>query len=191
MNSVHLIGNLTRDPELRSLPSGTSVCKMRLAVNTRRKDGEQWVDKANYFDVTAFAGRAENAAQYLSKGSRVGVTGRLESREWEADGSEALRRRDHQRPARLPHPEVRRARVRARSRCRPASAPRKTASPSSDMATRSSRAQGQLTPGPLGDFGVGRGGAVARHRRVAVSLIMRAWPARLPRALVSSPACAL
>jgi single-strand DNA-binding protein len=86
MNSVHLIGNLTRDPELRSLPSGTSVCKMRLAVNTRRKDGELWVDKANYFDVTAFAGRAENAAQYLSKGSRVGVTGRLESREWETDG---------------------------------------------------------------------------------------------------------
>jgi single-strand DNA-binding protein len=86
MNSVHLIGNLTRDPELRSLPSGTAVCKMRLAVNTRRKDGEQWVDKANYFDVTAFAGRAENAAQYLSKGSRVGVTGRLESREWESDG---------------------------------------------------------------------------------------------------------
>ena len=87
MNSVHLIGNLTRDPELRSLPSGTSVCKMRLAVNTRRKDGEEWVQKPNYFDVTAFAGRGEVAAEYLSKGSRVGVTGRLESREWESNGS--------------------------------------------------------------------------------------------------------
>jgi len=59
---------------------------MRLAVNTRRKDGEQWIDKPNYFDVTAFAGRGEVAARYLSKGSRVGVTGRLESREWESDG---------------------------------------------------------------------------------------------------------
>ncbi len=88
MNSIQLIGNLTRDPELRSLPSGTSVCKMRLAVNTRRKDSSsgEWVDKANYFDVTAFAGRADVAAEYLSKGSRVGVTGRLESREWETDG---------------------------------------------------------------------------------------------------------
>jgi single-strand DNA-binding protein len=87
MNSVQLIGNLTRDPELRSLPSGTSVCKMRLAVNTRRKDSDgNWADKPNYFDVTAFAGRAKTAAEYLSKGSRVGVSGRLESREWESDG---------------------------------------------------------------------------------------------------------
>jgi single-strand DNA-binding protein len=85
MNSINLIGNLTRDPELRSLPSGTSVCKMRLAVNTRRKVDGEWVDKANYFDVSAFGGRGESSAEYLSKGSRVGVSGRLESREWEAE----------------------------------------------------------------------------------------------------------
>jgi single-strand DNA-binding protein len=88
MNSIQLIGNLTRDPELRELASGSSVAKMRLAVNTRRKDGEKWVDKANYFDVTTFGSRAENDARYLKKGSRVGVEGRLESREWAAeDGS--------------------------------------------------------------------------------------------------------
>jgi single-strand DNA-binding protein len=86
MNSINLIGNLTRDPELRSLPSGTSVCKMRIAVNTRRKDESgDWIDKPNYIDVAAFGGRGESAAEYLSKGSRVGVSGRVETREWEAE----------------------------------------------------------------------------------------------------------
>ena len=75
-------GNLTRDPELRSTPSRTSVCVMRVAFNTRRKDGEQWVDKANYIGVEAWGAQADSCAQYLRKGSRVFVTGELEYQEW-------------------------------------------------------------------------------------------------------------
>jgi single-strand DNA-binding protein len=57
INRVVLVGNLTRDPELRHTPSGTPVCSLRVAVNTRRKDESgQWVDKPNYFDVTAVEG---------------------------------------------------------------------------------------------------------------------------------------
>ena len=89
INRVVLTGNLTRDPELRALPSGTSVCSLRVACNTRRKDASgQWVDKPNYFDVTVWGAQGENCAQYLSKGRPVAVDGRLEWREWEAkDGS--------------------------------------------------------------------------------------------------------
>jgi single-strand DNA-binding protein len=89
INRVVLVGNLTKDPELRQTGGGTSVCKLRIAVNTRRKDETgQWVDKPNYFDVTVWGNQAESCAQYLSKGRPVGVDGRLEWREWEAtDGS--------------------------------------------------------------------------------------------------------
>ena len=89
INRVVLTGNLTRDPELRSTPSGTSVCGLRVACNTRRKDASgQWVDKPNYFDVTVWGAQGENCAQYLSKGRPVAIDGRLEWREWEAkDGS--------------------------------------------------------------------------------------------------------
>ena len=89
INRVVLVGNLTRDPELRTTPSGTSVCKLRLAVNSRTRGGDgQWTDKPNYFDVTVWGNQAESCAQYLSKGRPVGVDGRLEWREWEAtDGS--------------------------------------------------------------------------------------------------------
>jgi single-strand DNA-binding protein len=90
INSVVLVGNLTRDPELRHTPSGTAVCSLRLAVNTRRKDpaSGQWTEKPNYFDITVWGQQGENCAQYLAKGRRVGVQGRLEWREWEAqDGS--------------------------------------------------------------------------------------------------------
>jgi single-strand DNA-binding protein len=89
INRVVLVGNLTKDPELRTTGGGTSVCKLRIAVNTRRKDETgQWVDKPNYFDVTVWGNQAESCAQYLSKGRPVGVDGRLEWREWEAsDGS--------------------------------------------------------------------------------------------------------
>jgi single-strand DNA-binding protein len=85
INRVVLTGNLTADPELRSLPSGTSVCKLRVACNTRRKDGDEWVDKANYFDVTVWGAQGENAAKFLSKGRPVAVDGRLEWREYETD----------------------------------------------------------------------------------------------------------
>ena len=89
INRVVLTGNLTRDPELRSTPSGTSVCGLRVACNTRRKDASgQWVDKPNFFDVTVWGAQGENCAQYLSKGRPVAIDGRLEWREWEAkDGS--------------------------------------------------------------------------------------------------------
>jgi single-strand DNA-binding protein len=85
INRVVLTGNLTRDPELRTLPSGMSVCSLRIASNTRRKDGAsgEWVDKANYFDVTIWGKQGENAAQYLSKGRPVALDGRLEWREWQ------------------------------------------------------------------------------------------------------------
>ena len=89
INRVVLTGNLTRDPELRSTPSGTSICSLRVACNTRRKDASgEWVDKPNYFDVTVWGAQGENCANYLSKGRPVAVDGRLEWREWEAkDGS--------------------------------------------------------------------------------------------------------
>ena len=88
INRVIITGNLTRDPELRSTPSGTSVCSLRVAVNSRRKEADGWVDKPNYFDVTVWGQQGENCAQYLSRGRPVAVDGRLNWREWQAqDGS--------------------------------------------------------------------------------------------------------
>ena len=86
INRVIITGNLTADPELRSLPSGTSVCKLRVACNTRRKDNAtgEWVDKPNFFDVTVWGAQGENCARYLSKGRPVAIDGRLEWREWES-----------------------------------------------------------------------------------------------------------
>jgi single-strand DNA-binding protein len=85
INRVIITGNLTRDPELRSTGSGTSVCSLRVAVNTRRKDNStgEWTDKANYFDVTVWGAQGENCARYLAKGRPVAVDGRLEWREWQ------------------------------------------------------------------------------------------------------------
>jgi single-strand DNA-binding protein len=84
INRVVLTGNLTRDPELRTTQSGTPVCSLRVACNTRRKDASgQWVDKPNYFDVTVWGAQGENCAQYLQKGRPVAVDGRLEWREWQ------------------------------------------------------------------------------------------------------------
>ena len=89
VNVVVITGNLTTDPELRSTNSGTSVCELRVAVNSRRKDGSgNWVDKPNFFNVTVFGAQGENCANYLSKGRPVAIEGRLDWREWEAkDGS--------------------------------------------------------------------------------------------------------
>jgi single-strand DNA-binding protein len=84
INRVTLTGNLTRDPELRSTPSGTSVCSLRIASNTRRKDGTsgEWVDKPNYFSVTVWGAHGENCARFLTKGRPVAIDGRLDWREW-------------------------------------------------------------------------------------------------------------
>jgi len=90
INRVVLVGNLTRDPELRHTPSGTAICKLRLAVNTRQKDGAsgEWRDKPNYFDVTVWGNQGESCSQYLSRGRPVAIDGRLDWREWEAqDGT--------------------------------------------------------------------------------------------------------
>jgi single-strand DNA-binding protein len=84
VNTVVITGNLTRDPELRHLGSGTAVCKLRVAVNSRRKDqGGNWIDKPNYFDVTVWGAQGENCAEYLAKGRPLAVEGRLDWREWE------------------------------------------------------------------------------------------------------------
>jgi single-strand DNA-binding protein len=86
INVVVITGNLTQDPELRHTGGGTAVCELRVAVNSRRKDGStgEWVDKPNYFNVTVWGAQGENCANYLSKGRPVAVEGRLDWREWEA-----------------------------------------------------------------------------------------------------------
>jgi single-strand DNA-binding protein len=84
INRVVLVGNLTRDPELKHTPGGTAVCSLRIAVNSRRKDETgQWIDKPNYFSISVFGNQAESCAQYLSKGRPVAIDGRLEWREWQ------------------------------------------------------------------------------------------------------------
>ena len=89
INRVTLVGRLTRDPELRHLPSGNPVLQLGVAVNGRQKDDAgNWVDKPNFFDVKVFGNQAEMLHQHLSKGRRVGVDGRLDWSSWEAqDGS--------------------------------------------------------------------------------------------------------
>jgi len=85
INRVVLVGNLTRDPELKHTPGGTPVTSLRIAVNSRRKDETgQWVDKPNYFSISVFGNQAESCAQYLSKGRPVAIDGRLEWREWQS-----------------------------------------------------------------------------------------------------------
>ena len=85
INTVVLVGNLTRDPELKAMPSGTSVCSLRVAVNDRVKDPTtgEWTEKPNYFNVDVFGAMGENCAQYLSRGRQVAIEGRLRWREWQ------------------------------------------------------------------------------------------------------------
>jgi single-strand DNA-binding protein len=85
-NRVILVGNITRDPELRYIPSGTAVSDIGLAVNDRVKKGDQWVDEATFVDVTLWGRTAEIANEYLSKGSPVLIEGRLKLERWEKDG---------------------------------------------------------------------------------------------------------
>ncbi len=90
INRVVLTGNLTRDPELRALANGTEVCRLRLAVNTRRRTSAgELEDKANFFDVTVWGAQGANAARFLSKGRPVALDGRLEWREWRAQDGQA------------------------------------------------------------------------------------------------------
>lgn len=86
MNSVNLIGNLTRDVELRYTPAGTAVADVGIAINERVKRGNDWVDDTSFIDVTVFGRPAEVLALYASKGSQVGIDGRLKQDRWEQDG---------------------------------------------------------------------------------------------------------
>ena len=94
-----LSGNLTRDVELRNLPSGTDVARLRVATTTRRRSGEEWIEKTNYFTVEVYGAQARNCAQYLRKGSRVFVDAELDWREW-TDPDDKKRERSRSRPAR-------------------------------------------------------------------------------------------
>ena len=89
INPVTITGNLTRDPELKTLPSGTAVCALSVAVNGRRKNGQtgQWEEEPNYFDVTVWGAPGENCAKYLTKGRGVAIDGRLQWREWGEEGA--------------------------------------------------------------------------------------------------------
>ncbi len=89
LNQVTLMGNLTRDPELRQTPNGQSVCSFSLALNRSFKDSTSgdWKEATDYVDVVAWANLGERVAQYVTKGRRVLVQGRLQSRSWEQDGA--------------------------------------------------------------------------------------------------------
>jgi len=89
-NNVELIGNITRDPELRFTPSGAAVANFGLAVNRRwqNRQTNEWEEQVSFFDIVAWRELAENVAESLTKGSRVMVTGRLDQRSWETDNGE-------------------------------------------------------------------------------------------------------
>jgi len=119
INRVVISGNLTRDPELRALPSGTSVLALGIAVNDRRKNQEtgQWEEVPNFFDVSIFGARADALSRFLSKGAKVAIEGRLRWHQWEtpqgdkrskvdiiADEIEFLTSRDGSAPYAAPEP---------------------------------------------------------------------------------------
>lgn len=86
-NQVTLMGNLTRDPELRTTPSGAAVCSFSLALNRSYKNAEgTWVETTDFVDIVAWGPLGERVAQYLTKGRPALVSGRLQSRSWEQDG---------------------------------------------------------------------------------------------------------
>lgn len=87
-NRIILIGNLTKDPELRYTPNGAAVSTFRIAVNTRYKQGDDNREETLFIDTVVFGKQAENCSQYLSKGSQVLVEGRLQERRWESDGQQ-------------------------------------------------------------------------------------------------------
>lgn len=86
LNHVVLIGRLTRDAELKYTANGMAVCKFSLAVNRRKKQGDQWVEEGNFFDITLWGRAGEAINQYLLKGKQVAVDGELRQDRWEQDG---------------------------------------------------------------------------------------------------------
>ncbi len=87
-NKVILIGNLTRDPELRYTPQGTPVATFRLAVNYKYKQSDDMKQETTFIDIVVFGKQAESCSQYLNKGSSALVEGRLQERRWESDGQQ-------------------------------------------------------------------------------------------------------
>jgi len=86
INRVVIVGRLTRDPELRALPSGVNVSSLRVACNSSRREADgSYTDRPNFFDVSIYGASAESVNRYMRKGSRVALDGRLEWREWETD----------------------------------------------------------------------------------------------------------
>jgi len=85
MNKVFLIGNLTRDPELSTIPNGTAVCKFAIAVN-RRFSGQDGNRETDFFNIVVWRAVGENCAKYLKKGNKVCVVGRIQIREYDQDG---------------------------------------------------------------------------------------------------------
>ncbi|ADK81981.1 single-stranded DNA-binding protein [Sediminispirochaeta smaragdinae] len=86
INSVILVGRLTRDAEMRYTNSGMAICKFSVAVNRRKRSGDQWTDEVNFFDITLFGKSAEGVHQYLVKGKQVAIQGELRQNRWEQDG---------------------------------------------------------------------------------------------------------
>ena len=85
-NNTVLVGRLVRDAEMKYTDGGTAVCKFAIAVNDTKKDGEKWVEEADFFDVTLWGKSGESLNQYLVKGKQVAVVGRLKQDRWEKDG---------------------------------------------------------------------------------------------------------
>ena len=93
-NKVVLLGNLTRDPEMRYTPNGTAIASFGLAVNRRYRQDEEWRDEVCYVDIVTFGRQAETVGEYLSKGNLAMVEGRLQWRSWETDDGQ--RRSKHE-----------------------------------------------------------------------------------------------
>ena len=91
INSVVIVGRLTRDAELRYLNSGTAVASISIAVNRSKQDGDQWISEANFFDVSYFGKGAEGIKPYLTKGTQIAVQGSVRQDRWEKDGQKFSR----------------------------------------------------------------------------------------------------
>lgn len=90
-NNCHFIGNLTRDAEMKYANSGTAICNFAIAVNYKKRQGDNWVDEADFFDCVLFGKRAESLNQYLLKGQPVAVAGELHIEKWEKDGQHHMK----------------------------------------------------------------------------------------------------
>jgi single-strand DNA-binding protein len=85
-NRSILVGNLVHSPELKFAPNGTAVCKLSLAVNSKRKSGDNWIDEVSYFDLVAFGKTAEAIGEYVGKGQSILAECKAKQERWEKDG---------------------------------------------------------------------------------------------------------